>query len=1176
MKRFAINFLFVFGFLLLSCSPVPAEEGKEDGWKPINVPGSWESQDEKLEEYNGFAWYRCYTIVPPHWTVADKSTLYNESVLVIVPHIADAYELYINEKKIGGSGSLPPQFKKGTTGETRFKIPRGIFKKDQSNLIAIRVYNEEEEGGFLGTPPVVLGYFLETKLKGKWEFRTGDDLSWAKVPEKKETKFANFNLYKEATTALKKPEKFKPGIRTTPEEALSTLKTSEDFVVDQLLTEPMVAQPLSMRFDERGRLWVVQYRQYPYPAGIKMISRDKYYRAIYDKVPPAPPNHFPGSDRISIHEDTNGDGKFDKNSIFLDKLNLASSVERGRGGIWVLNSPYLLFYPDKNRDDIPDSDPIIHLTGFGYEDTHSVSNNLRWGPDGWLYGAQGSTVSSRIQVKGEKDPKKSVYCEGCAIWRYHPEKGIYEIFAEGGGNAFGIEIDSQGRLFSGHNGSNTRGFHYFQGCYFAKGNQSKYGQISNPYAFGRLPQMKHDNVPRFTHTFVKYESEGLPKKYHGQLFSVDPLHQNIVLSKIDSLGSTFETKDIGIPLQAENVTFRPVDIQVGPDGAIYIADFCEQFIAHGQHFLGEIDPESGRVYRLRGKNQPFLKSFDLNKLSTDQLVDMLESPKKWYRQTALRLIADRQDKSIVSRLQRTVNQESGQIALESFWALNQLGQFSEISAPSTLFHANPSIRLWTVRLLCDKKKVSSKIFRLMMKLASRESNPEVKCQLAASAIRLPVYQCLPMVKLLIQNEKNAEDRFIPMILWWGLSSKAQSDRENVLNFFMEKKFWSYPVVKSVILERLIRLYATSGTRKDFVNCTQLLNRAPDKRYRKILMKGFEKAFSGRSASQLPVELIKALSQDGGGSLAFRLRTGDKKAIDKAIEQIKNPKTDPKIIVDLVNTFGEVSFPQTVPVMLDLLTKNSDTSVQSSALTALQKYKNPEISKEVIKIYSDLNPDVQLVAQTLLVARKEWAVNLLEAIDQGTITPQSIPLDVVRKMTIFQDDKMSATIHRHWKNIGGSTTAQMQNTISKLHGILKEGSGDAYQGRELFLKHCGKCHVLFHEGGRVGPDLTSHKRTDVLAMLLNIVNPSAEIREGYEPISVLTTDGRAVTGFRFDEDQNVLVIRGIDGQNITLSKEDIDEIIPQKKSVMPEGILENLTVTELKDLFSYLKKAQPIK
>ena len=118
--------------------------------------------------------------------------------------------------------------------------------------------------------------------------------------------------------------------------------------------------------------------------------------------------------------------------------------------------------------------------------------------------------------------------------------------------------------------------------------------------------------------------------------------------------------------------------------------------------------------------------------------------------------------------------------------------------------------------------------------------------------------------------------------------------------------------------------------------------------------------------------------------------------------------------------------------------------------------------------------------------------------------------------------------------------------------------------------------MFHEGGRVGPDLTSHKRTDVLAMLLNVVNPSAEIREGYEPISVMTMDGRAVTGFRFDEDQNVLVIRGIDGQNITLSKEDIDDVIPQKKSVMPEGILESMTKEELKDLFSYLKKAQPIK
>ncbi|MGH7134475.1 MAG: PVC-type heme-binding CxxCH protein, partial [Pirellulales bacterium] len=297
-----------------------------------------------------------------------------------------------------------------------------------------------------------------------------------------------------------------------PTEALAALKTPDDLLVEQVLVEPDVRQPLFIDFDERGRMWVVQYIQYPYPAGLKILSEDKFLRATYDKVPPPPPNHFRGLDKITIHEDSDGDGKFDKQKTFIEGLNIVTSFARGRGGVWVLNPPYLLFYPDRDGDDVPDGDPEVHLQGFGLEDTHSCANNLRWGPDGWLYACQGSTVSGDIMRPGID--KKPVHSMGQLIWRYHPELRKYEIFAEGGGNAFGLEIDSVGRIFSGHNGGDTRGFHYVQGGYFQKG-FSKHGPLSNPYTFGYFPAMKHAAVPRFTHAFVIYEGGALPAEYVG-------------------------------------------------------------------------------------------------------------------------------------------------------------------------------------------------------------------------------------------------------------------------------------------------------------------------------------------------------------------------------------------------------------------------------------------------------------------------------------------------------------------------------------------------------------------------------------------------------------------------------------------------------------------------------------
>src|SRR6185369_16740114 len=191
--------------------------------------------------------------------------------------------------------------------------------------------------------------------------------------------------------------------------------------------------------------WVVNYLQYPNPAGLTMISQDKFLRSVYDQVPPAPPNHFRGADKITIHEDTDGDGKYDKHSTFLEGLSLMTSFEFGKGGVWVLQPPYLLFYPDANRDDVPDGDPVVHLEGFGLEDSHSVTGNIKRPGD-----------------------KTSIHSEGQLVWRYHPELKKYEIFAEGGGNAFGLEIDAKGRIYSGHNGGNTRGFHYVQGGYFQK------------------------------------------------------------------------------------------------------------------------------------------------------------------------------------------------------------------------------------------------------------------------------------------------------------------------------------------------------------------------------------------------------------------------------------------------------------------------------------------------------------------------------------------------------------------------------------------------------------------------------------------------------------------------------------------------------------------------------------
>jgi glucose/arabinose dehydrogenase len=319
---------------------------------------------------------------------------------------------------------------------------------------------------------------------------------------------------------------------------------------------------------------------------LNVVSKDVFWRAVYDRVPEPPPRGVKGLDKITIHEDTDGDGVFDRHKVFVDGLNIATACVKGRGGVWVLNPPYLLFYPDRNDDDVPDGDPVVHLEGFGLEDTHSVVNSLRWGPDGWLYAAQGSTVTGHVRRPGETNV---LFSQGQNIWRYHPETHRYEIFAEGGGNAFGVEIDTSGRIFSGHNGGDTRGFHYAQGAYLQKGFE-KHGELSNPYAFGYFPPMKGTPGERFTHTFVIYNGGALPAPYQGKLFGVEPLQGRVVLSEIQPASSTFVTRDLSRVVTSSDAWFRPVDIKVGPDGAIYLCDWYDRQVTHTRSQEGNVDP----------------------------------------------------------------------------------------------------------------------------------------------------------------------------------------------------------------------------------------------------------------------------------------------------------------------------------------------------------------------------------------------------------------------------------------------------------------------------------------------------------------------------------------------------------------------------------------------------------
>ena len=329
-------------------------------------------------------------------------------------------------------------------------------------------------------------------------------------------------------------------------------------------------------------------------------------------------------------------------------------------------------------------------------------------------------------------------------------------------------------MYSGDNGT-TRGFYYKQGGYYRK-NWGKHGALTNPYAFGYLPGLAVEGKKiRFTHAWIKYEGESLPKKYHDKIMALNPLHNFIQLSRPDPLGSTFLCVDEEKILTSTDHWFRPVDIKAGPDGAVYLADWSDSRLSH----VSPIDTwnkRSGRIYRLKKKNQTPLASFDLSTYSSEDLVALLADKNKWFRQQALRLLGDRKDASILPKLLTLFRQADGQTALEALWAIHLSGGFSDEVASEALQHADPYVRLWGIRLLGDSREAASWLVDQLADLAASEQQLEVIGQLASSAKRFPPAVALPILKQLMQNVHTQADRDNQLLIWWALESKAESGR----------------------------------------------------------------------------------------------------------------------------------------------------------------------------------------------------------------------------------------------------------------------------------------------------------------------------------------------------------------------------------------------------------------
>ncbi|MFN0169221.1 MAG: PVC-type heme-binding CxxCH protein [Bryobacteraceae bacterium] len=969
-----------------------------------------------------------------------------------------------------------------------------------------------------------------------------------------------------------------------PGEAVSRMKVLEGFKVKLVASEPEIRQPILVKFDPRGRLWVIQYLQYPNPAGLKRVKVDRYSRTTYDRIPEPPPKGPRGADRITILEDTDGDGKADKFKDFVTGLNLATGLAIGHGGVFVMQVPYLLFYPDRNHDDAPDSDPEVLLSGFGMEDAQSLANHLTWGPDGWLYGLNGSTATCR--VRGIE------FQQG--VWRYHPVTKQFELFAEGGGNIYGLAFDANGNLFYSSNGASLF-WHAVQGAYYQK-SFGKHGPLHNPYAYGYFPHVKHNGVPG-GHVVLGgliYSGESFPDRFRETFIGGNFLGRSVSWWDVKPLGSTFQATLGKLFFDASDKWFCPTDLAQAADGSVYVCDFHDERTAHPDPDA-PWDKSNGRVYRVEAEGTKPVPEFDLDKLSSRDLVGLLTRRNRWYADQARVILAARRDPSTHPALRDMAQSRDPQTALQGLWGLQVSGGFTESTALKALDHPYEYLRSWTVRLLADEKKVSRPIARKLAQMSRTEPSVVVRAQLAASAKRLPAADALPILGGVWDQNKDAADPFVPWLMWWALENKAVSDIDLVAREMARPEAVAS---RTEDARRLIRRWAAEGTPRTYDACARLLKVNPQSllaaldqglseragmpvaqdtgafaRFQSVA----EQQAAGRQRTFAPVkgallEAVRAawaVRPSEPARVRLAMRSGIPEAGAEALRVVKDRAAQDADRVAMLEVLSEVGEAAAVPQVLPLLDEKSD-SVRSAALGVLGRFEDARITQALVAHHNSLPPPLRGRAQDILISRASSAGVLLRAVDQGTIAHDAISTDRLKRVAALHQPALDSMVRKHWGNIGQGTAEEKLATVRRLSNDLRAAAGNMQSGKRLFFQHCGMCHKLFNEGGTLGMDLTPANRGDRLYLLTQIVDPGVFIRKEYMTMQVKTRDGRVISGLVAEEDGAGVMLNGANYEKTKIAKSDIASMEESSVSMMPEGILEKLNPQQLRDLFAYLE------
>lgn len=946
----------------------------------------------------------------------------------------------------------------------------------------------------------------------------------------------------------------------SPEQSHKLLHVQPGFTVQLAASEPQVVDPIACSFDERGRLYVICMRDY---------SEQEHDRL----------------GEVRLLEDADNDGVYERSTIFIDKLSWPTAIICYDGGVFVGAPPHIYYLKDTDGDGRADHNEIA-FTGFGRTNVQGLLNSFRWGLDNRIHGATSSSGASVTRPGVDAPP---VVLKG-RDFAFDPRTRKLEPTS--GGSQHGLDFDAWGRKFVCSNSSHLE-MVFFEDRYLQRnpvvaapsprkviavdGGQAEVFRRSpvEPWRIVRTRLRVAGTVPgavegggRAAGYFTSatgvtiYRGDAWPEEYRG-LVIVGDVGSNIVHRKRllpDGVGLKGVRLDQESEfLASEEIWFRPVQFAQGPDGTLYVLDMYREVIEHPksippiikQHLDLTSGRDRGRIWRVIPDNFQRRANPKLDEASTDELVQLLSHPNGWHRETAARLLYQRQPREAVAPLRQLAT--SGQEPLgrmHALYALAGLDALDEATVLAALADGHPRVREHAVRLaeiLADKPAVAQRLLDM-----TGDDDPRVRYQLAFSLGELPSSP-QRQAALAALARKDAADSWMRLAIY---SSLAQGSGDVFTSLAGDLDF-AASAAGRIFLGDVARQIGTRGDQADVAAVLKAIHGLPGER-RTLAGHWVQQLAQGMNKSGPALRTHLAGMAGDSGSLIDDL-------LAVARQTAANERASVADRLAAVETLGLSDLATERKLLGSLLESRQPQPVQSAALRTLSRFAGADVAKVVLSNWQGYSPAVRAQATEVLFARPERLQMLLDAIESGEARPQDLE---PARIQFLRQHKQAEIRSRAEKLLAEVQLGRRQDVVQAYQSALAM-QGDIARGKQVFIKNCAACHRVENQGHEIGPNLAAMRNRGPEAIMLNVLDPNREVNPQYLNYVAITTDGRSITGMIAAETATSVTLRRAENQSDTILRSDIDALQSTGQSIMPEGLEKEISPQAMADLIAYL-------